>query len=137
MNIKEIVEHEPLTLGQIKELSPYSNHYIIPHKQMKAKIYGRILYNKQHRHGADEEADNFEQALETAGCDVMKLQWSNTSELGSMIDSSLTRIVAVMTHGYRGALRGSEGSHIPISDLLYHFNQELPQHLPMVSTNVH
>ena len=100
-----------------------------------------ILYNSEDRHGADEEADNFKHALETAGCDVIKLQWSNTSELGSMIDSSLTRIVgdcsllivAVMTHGYRGALRGSEGSQIPISDLLFQFKQELPQHLPLAS----
>ena len=143
--ICEIIEHEPLNQGQIEELSPYSSQYVIPHNQTKTKRYGLILYNSEDRHGADEEADNFKQALETAGCDVIKLQWSNTSELGSMIDSSLTRIVgdcsllivAVMTHGYRGALRGSTGSEIPINDLLYHFNQELPQHLPMVSTNVH
>ena len=140
-HICEIIEHEPLNQGQIEELSPYSSQYVIPHNQTKTKRYGLILYNSEDRHGADEEADNFKQALETAGCDVIKLQWSNTSELGSMIDSSLTRIVgdcsllivAVMTHGYRGALSGSEGSEIPINNILRQFEQDLPSHIPLVS----
>ena len=139
--ICEIIEREPLNHSQIEELSPYSSQYVIPHNQTKTKRYGLILYNSEDRHGADEEADNFKQALEAAGCDVIKLQWSNTSELGSMIDSSLTRIVgdcsllivAVMTHGYTGALSGSEGSVIPINDLLFQFNHELPPHTPLVS----
>ena len=140
-SVQEIVSSEPLTVGQIEDLSPYSSQYIIPHNQTKTKRYGLILYSAEDRHGADEEADNFKHALETAGCDVIKLQWSNTSELDNMIDSSLTGIlddcslliVAVMTHGYRGALNGSEGSEIPINDILFRLEYLLPKHLPLVS----
>ena len=140
-SVQEIVSSEPLTVGQIEELSPYSSQYVIPHNQTKTKRYGLILYSAEDRHGADEEADNFKHALETAGCDVIKLQWSNTSELDNMIDSSLTGIlddcslliVAVMTHGYRGALRGSEGSEIPINDILFQLEYTLQEQLPLVS----
>ena len=123
-------------------MSPYSSQYVIPHNQTKTKRYGLILYNSEDRHGADEEADNFKQALETAGCDVIKLQWSNTSELGSMIDSSLTRIVgdcsllivAVMTHGYSGVFAGSDGYEIPIDNVLYQIEQRLRMEIPLVSS---
>ena len=75
-------------MGQIEELSPYSSQYVIPHNQTNTKRYGLILYSAEDRHGAVEEADNLKHALETAGCDVIKLQWSNTSELDNMMDSS-------------------------------------------------
>ena len=91
--IEQIIEHEPLSIDHIEELSPYSTQYVISYNQTNTKRYGLILYSKQHRHGAEEEADNFKQALETAGCDVTKLEWTNTAELGSMIDSSLESIV--------------------------------------------
>ena len=125
----------------MEELSPYSSQYVIPYNQLKSKRYGLILYNSRDRRGADEEAENMEHALETAGCDVIKLQWSNTSELGSMIDSSLEvivgdcslLIVAMMTHGYIGALRGCENSEIPINDILFQLRHTLPNQLPVVS----
>ena len=66
--IEQIIEQEPLSAPHIEELSPYSAQYVIPHNQTRMKRYGLILYNKQHRHGAEEEADNFKQALEVAGC---------------------------------------------------------------------
>ena len=138
--IVQIIEQEPLSAGHIEELSPYSTQYVIPHNQTRMKRYGLILYNKQHRHGAEEEADNFKQALEAAGCDVTKLEWTNAAELGSMIDSSLEGIVgdcsllivAVMTHGYRGALRGSGSSEIPINNILFQLQYTLPKHTPLV-----
>ena len=138
--IEHIIEEEPLSAGHIEELSPYSAQYVIPHNQTRMKRYGLILYNKQHRHGAEEEADNFKQALETAGCDVTKLEWTHAAELGSMIDSSLEGIVgdcsllivAVMTHGYRGALRGSGSSEIPINNILFQLQYTLPKHTPLV-----
>ena len=138
--IEEIIEQEPLSTDHIEELSPYSNQYVIPHNQTNTKRYGMVLYSKHHRQGAEEEADNFKQALETAGCDVTKLEWTNTAELGSMIDSSLEGIVsscsllivAVMTHGYRGALRGSENSEIPVNDILFQLQHTLPKNTPLV-----
>ena len=138
--IEQIIEHEPLSIDHIEELSPYSTQYVISYNQTNTKRYGLILYSKQHRHGAEEEADNFKQALETAGCDVTKLEWTNTAELGSMIDSSLEGIVsscsllivAVMTHGYRGALRGSKNSEIPINDILFQLQHTLPKNTPLV-----
>ena len=138
--IEQIIEQEPLSAGHIEVLSPYNTQYVVPHNQTRMKRYGLILYNKQHRHGAEEEADNFKQALEAAGCDVTKLEWTNAAELGSMIDSSLEGIVgdcsllivAVMTHGYRGALRGSENSEIPINDILFQLQHTLPKHTPLV-----
>ena len=140
--IEHIIEEEPLSAGHIEELSPYSAQYVIPHNQTRMKRYGLILYNKQHRNGAEEEADNFKQALEVAGCHVTKLEWTSTAELGSMIDSSLEGIVgdcsllivAVMTHGYRGALRGSENSDIPINHILFQLQLTLLKHTPLVRT---
>ena len=59
------------------------------------------------RSGEAAEADNMEQALEEAGCDVTKMEWKDDAELGSMIDSALIRmmsdcsllIVCLLSHG--------------------------------------
>ena len=85
--IEQIIEYEPLSADHIKQLSPYSTQYVTPRNQTNIKRYGLIFYSKHHRHGAEEEADNFKQALETAGCDVTKLEWTHTAELGNMIDT--------------------------------------------------
>ena len=138
--LRGTTENEPLNQRQIEELELYSSRYVIPHNQAKTKRYGLILYNSNHRHGANEEAGNFKHALQIAGCDVIMVQWSNTSELSSMIDRCLARIVddcsllivAVMSHGYTGVLRGSAGSEIPINNILFKFQRLLPEHLPLV-----
>ena len=62
------------------------------------------------------EAENFEQALETLGYIVFKMEWTDVAELQSMIESALIRViddcsmlfVAVISHGQRGVLAGSD-----------------------------
>ena len=107
-------------MEQIKELSPYSSHYIIPHNQKKARRHGLILYNSADRSGAEVEAQNLKQALETAGNEVIKMEWSSANELHSMIESAVGGIldkcsllvVCLMAHGSRGVIQGEDGSKI-------------------------
>ena len=83
--IEEIIEQEPLSADHIEELSPYSNQYVIPHNQTNTKRYGLILYSKQHRQGAEEEADNFKQALETSTPLVRSVQFfSDNNDVGDV-----------------------------------------------------
>ena len=108
--IQRITETESLTTEQIQELSPHSSQYIIPYKQKKSKRYGLILFRSEGRQGAVAEADNLEQALLSTGCDVIKMEWSEATELHNMIESALSRIVAdcsllivcLMSHGSSG-----------------------------------
>ena len=138
--IQEIVENEPLTASQILKLTPHSPNYIIPYRQENCKRYGLILYSTLCRPGAEEEAANLERALQTAGCEVTKLEWYNASELHNMIESlvngliadSSLLIVCLMAHGSRGAIKGGLGREIPVNDLLHQLNFALPKDLPLV-----
>lgn len=100
-----------------------------------------VLYNPAARYGASEEADNLEQALTSAGCDVTKMSWLNANEIHNMIESSLQSmvhncsllIVCIMAHGSRGVLKGSEGEDKPVNDILHQLKHLLPSFIPLVS----
>ena len=138
--IQRITETESLTTEQIQQLSPHSSQYIIPYKQKKSKRYGLILFRSEGRQGAVAEADDLEQALQTTGCDVIKMEWSEATELHNMIESALSRIVAdcsllivcLMSHGSRGALADSHRKSIPVNHILHQFSFSLPQEIPLV-----
>ena len=140
IGIQRITETESLTTEQIQQLSPHSSQYIIPYKQKKSKRYGVILFRSEGRRGAVAEADNLEQALLIAGCDVIKMEWSEAVELHNMIESALSRIVTdcsllivcLMSHGSRGALADSHGQSIPVNHILHQFSFSLPQEIPLV-----
>ena len=136
-----MIETEFLTVEHIQQLSPHIDHYIVPHKQKKSKRYGLILFSAGDRPQAVAEADDLEHALETAGCDVMKMDWNGGAELQCMIESALSRIVGdcsllivcLMSHGCRGVLRGGDGKEIPVNDILHQFTYTLPESIPLVS----
>ena len=138
--LKTLVESLPLNVEQIKTLTPVSSSYIIPHNQKRSRRYGLVLFNSVDRSGAAAEADNIQQALEEAGCDVTKMEWTNAVELGSMINSALIRmmsdcsllIVCLMSHGCQGALSASDGKEIPVNDILHQLSYTLPSYVPLV-----
>ena len=128
-------------MDQMQELSPYSYRYIIPHKRQRIKAYGVVLFNTHNRPGAVAEAENFVQDLETLGCIVFKMEWTDVAERQSMIESALKRVIddcsklydAVMSHSPRGILAGSDDLEIPINNLLHQFTHSLPDYISMVS----
>ena len=135
--IKELAEREPLTIPNIQELSPHSSQFILPYNQKISKRYGLILYTTYNRPGAQEEADNMEQSLHTAGFDVEKTEWKDTYILNSSLeqiarDCSLL-VMCLMSHGSRGVLHGGD-SHgiIRIYDVLQHLSQLIAEFIPMV-----
>ena len=84
----KIIERLPLTLKQIKNLSPHCKKYPIPFIQGDSRPSAIILYNRTDREGADEEANDMEDGLQTAGFTVLKNVWLNASEVGSRIDDT-------------------------------------------------
>ena len=56
--ILDMLEHEPLTADEMKQLSPHTKRYPISHNQALTKQYALILYNPVQRPGAKEEAEN-------------------------------------------------------------------------------
>lgn len=142
-HVKQLIEECPVSVGQIKKLSPFSTQYIIPHTtQGGSKPYGLILYNTHRRHGAVAEADDMVDALEDIGCHVRKREWVATTEVRGMIDRFVTRLVArddcsllfvcITSHGYRGMLRGEDGTEIPINTIIKQLKDSLPAYLPLV-----
>ena len=139
--INELAEKEPLTVDHIKELSPHSSQYIVPYNQKRSKRYGLILYTTYNRPGAQDEADNMERSLHTAGFCVEKIEWNDAWELHSKLDSTLQQIacdcsllvLCLMSHGSRGVLHGGD-SHgiIRIYDVLQHLSQLIAEFIPMV-----
>ena len=138
--LKTFVESLPLNVEQIKTLSPVSSYYIIPYNQRRSRRYGLVLFNSVDRSGAAAEADNMEQALEEAGCDVTKMEWKDAAELGSMIDSALIKMmsdyslltVCLMSHGCQGALSASDGKEKPVNDIVHQLSYSLPSYVPLV-----
>ena len=61
--VNELVQYEPLKLGQIEKLSSQLNTYIIPTNQSKSRRCALIFYNTEDREGAGEEAEELELAL--------------------------------------------------------------------------
>ena len=140
LEIERITETESLTVEQIQQLSPYSSQYIIPHKQKKSKRYGLVLFSTAGRQGAVAEADDLQQALQTTGCDVIKMEWSDAAELHNMIESALSRIVVdcsllivcLMSHGCRGEIASSHGEKICVNDVLHKLSFQMSSDTPMV-----
>ena len=133
--IKELAEKEPLAIPHIQELSPHSSQYIVPYNQKMSKRYGLILYTIYNRPGAQEEADNMEQSLCTAGFHVEKAEWKDTYILNSLLeriarDCSLL-VLCLMSHGIRGVLHGVSWS-IPINDILDYTSRYIPESSPKV-----
>ena len=75
------------------------------------------------------------------GCEVAKLEWSETRSITSLLDNTLDPImdtcsvltVAIMCHGYRGTLIGGDGSEHPVNNILHHLSAIHPKLLPLVS----
>ena len=139
--INELAEKEPLTISHIEELSPHSSQYIVPYNQKRSKRYGLILYTTYNRPGAQDEADNMEQSLHTAGFCVEKIEWNDAWELHSKLDSTLRQIacdcsllvLCLMSHGSRGVLHGGDNPDIiRIYDVLQHLSQLIAEFIPMV-----
>ena len=165
--MREIIEQESLTQEEIKKLSPLTSQYIIPYNQAQESLdadtprwlvdevaaintqrqaqtsrYGFIFYNTDQReNGAEEEANNLQQALSETGCDVIKAKWEHTNQLQEMISDRLSHIggrcnilfACIMSHGELGQLRGSNDSLVSISTVIKLFEQNLPSHVPLVS----
>lgn len=142
--INRMVQHEPLSVKNIKKLSPHSNFYIIPHNQRQARTLALILYTRDCRDGATEEAHRLEMALRSTGCHIINsIEWYTVEDLGTMIYKYLkTEILAscsllticMMSHGTFGTITGCDQKQIAINDILHQITQILPPHLPLVST---
>ena len=140
--VQNLTGKYPLSLKQVVQLSQNSSHYVVPYKSSRSRHFGLILCNISDREGANEEANNIKIALESIGCEVIKIEWSAAHELGakmdSILDSGILRncsllTVCMMTHGYRGVFSGSHGTEVPVNDVLNQLSVSLPDYLPLVS----
>ena len=73
--LTDIIENEPLTADQIKQLSSLGDRYIVPFSQTNSKTYTIILHNTYNRSGGETEADVMEQAMRDTGSEVIKIEW--------------------------------------------------------------
>ena len=104
--------------------------------------YAIILYNKEERPGAVEEAEDMQQSLEAVGFQVIMYEWSDTNEIIYQLRDILPRIMAncsllavcTMSHGYRGVLTDRQGNKLPINRIFNILSTSLPSYIPLVST---
>lgn len=80
-----------------------------------------------------------ENALETAGTDVIKMEWSRIEELCTMIGTihQLSRscpllTVCIMCHGSAGVLHGAHGHCVSVNNILHQIDQLLKRGTPLV-----
>ena len=116
------MRQDPIVTKDIERLSQKSSRYLIPHNQGMCRRNAIILYSKEERPGAVEEAEDMQQSLEAVGFQVIVYEWSNTNEIihqlhyircGIMANCSLLT-VCTMSHGYRGVLTDTQaGAYIP------------------------
>ena len=104
--------------------------------------YAIILYSKEERPGAVEEAEDMQQSLEAVGFQVIMYEWSDTNEIIHQLRDILPRIMAncslltvcTMSHGYRGVLTDRQGNKLPINRIFNILSTSLPSYIPLVST---
>ena len=134
--VQNLTGKYPLSLKQVVQLSQNSSHYVVPYKSSRSRHFGLILCN------INEEANNIKLALESIGCEVIKIEWSAAHELGAKMDSILDSgilgnclllTVRIMSHGYRGVFSGRDGTEVPVNDVLNQLSVSLPDYLPLVS----
>ena len=59
----EIVNHEPMTLAQVDQLSLHICRYVLPLNQAKSKRHALIFYSEENRKCAISEANNMRESL--------------------------------------------------------------------------
>ena len=75
--------------------------------------------------------------------EVTALHWTNAKTFAQDLKCNLERIkttccfltVCVMAHGSPGAVRGDDGSTLPVNHIIYYLSNALPTHVPVVSQN--
>lgn len=74
------------------------------------------------------------------GFDTRSIKWTTTNDLKSKIQVTVDKlksqccmlVVSIMSHGCNGSLKGSDGSTVPVNDILHLFTQDVPAQIPMV-----
>ena len=136
--------------------SHLADYYIPDHPQAELQMYGVVCFNEFEgtpgfltRDGASTEAEIMIQSLTNVGVNMFPpiKNWttyslfSNLRKFCSKIRNSCSlAVVCVMTHGKAGLLYACEGSVesqtncCKINDILYILGEQLPHHLPKVSS---
>jgi hypothetical protein len=139
--MKLLMEKYPLDTSDIRLLCDLSDQYIIPYTQTHVKRCGLVLFNKDGRVNALEEAHTIEDGLTSAGIETKKTEWSSAIQLFDSIKTQITELVScglsllvmsIMSHGIAGMLTGSDHTQAIISDILKETEKQLPEHIPLV-----
>ena len=75
--------------------------------------------------------------------EITILPWTSAENFAQDFQNSLERIkstccfltLCVMAHGSPGAVRGDDGSTLPVNHIIYYLSNALPTHVPVVSQN--
>ena len=138
INFMTVGYPSPLAAGDDSSLSIYIQH--TRKAVLTANVFDLGKYDIDDIHKAVAEADDLEQAELIIGCDVIKVKWSHTYRIGHELDRVLHEVVGncsllfvcVMSHGYRGTLRGSDGSKLLINDIPHQLSTDLLSDLPLI-----
>ena len=136
----------PLDCKDIKLLFDRSDRYVIPRLQTHAKRSGLVLYNKEGRYNAEDEAIAIEGGLKSGGFYTQKREWEDASELIKLINQLVNEllksglsllVISIMSHGTIGMIRGHRYTKVSISDILHALTLKLPAHIPLVSVSIY
>ena len=75
--------------------------------------------------------------------EITALPWTSAPNFAQDFKNNLERIkstccfltLCVMAHGSPGAVRGDDGSTLPVNHIIYYLTHALPTHVPVVSQN--
>ena len=88
--------------------------------------------------------DDYKFYLQVIDFSVHTVKWNSTVELQRKVHDELDRVradcymlvVSVMSHGSYASLEGSDGSELPVNDLLHQLIQSVCSQVPMVGTSI-
>lgn len=100
-----------------------------------------IIANPFGRYGHVGETRQMRKGLEEAGFSVHSTEWSNRAELFDQLDAVINKskdncsvfFLFISSHGTIGHLTCSNGSLVPINDILHFMKEHLPASIPLVS----
>ena len=76
--MQTLIEHEPLSAGEIERLGQYSDRYLIPYNQSKSFVYALVINSSQDIQEAKACAKECKQELLQLGYRMDAIQWTSS-----------------------------------------------------------
>ena len=138
--MQTLIEHEPLSAGEIERLGQYSDCCLIPYNQSKSFVYALVINSSHDIQETKACAKECKQELLQLGYRVDAIQWTSSADLLESVEENIAKvqkrcsllIICVIGSGDLSYLKGGNSERLYINAILHLFISCVPAEMPMV-----